>query len=304
MKISDLYSTNKLMLSFEVFPPARDGNIRDLLTVVDQLSCLQPDFISVTYGAGGSTQDMSLEIASGIKNDIGLEVLAHLTCVKATKDDIVAILDEFKKENIKNILALRGDPPEGEQVFQKTAGGFGYANELVEFIKANYNVSIGVAGYPEKHVEAPDLAADIENLRRKVDAGADFVITQLFFNNDDFYRFRDMAHKKGVDIPIIPGIFPIFNYKQITKIASLCGANIPNQLHDKLAGVIGKSDEVAKYGLEYAIHQSQDLLDSGIDGLHFYSMNKSRHVTKIVRDLHLYREEKYENKKRFAGGAV
>lgn len=292
------------MLSFEVFPPARNGNIKDLLTVVHQLALLDPDFVSVTYGAGGSTQDMSLEIASEIKNTIGLEVLAHLTCVQATKNDIVSILNEFKKRNIKNILALRGDPPQGEQFFQRTEGGFGYANELVEFIKANYNFSISVAGYPEKHMEAPSLAADIDNLKRKVDAGADFIITQLFFNNDDFYRFRDMAQNEGIDIPIIPGIFPIVNYKQIAKIASLCGANIPTHLNETLAGVSEDNDEVAKYGTEYAIRQSQDLLDNGIAGLHFYSMNKSHHVAKIVRELDLNREEKDEIKKRITGRAI
>lgn len=304
MKISNLYSTNRRTLSFEVFPPARDGSIKDLLTVVHELARLEPDFISVTYGAGGGTQDMSLEIASEIKNNIGLEVLAHLTCVQAKKADIAGILNDFKKENIKNILAMRGDPPQGEQVFQKTEGGFGYANELVEFIKANYNFSIGVAGYPEKHVEAPNLIVDMENLKRKVDAGADFIITQLFFDNDDFYRFRDMAQNKGIDIPIIPGIFPVFNYKQIAKIASLCGAKIPALLHDKLARVSENNNEVAKYGTEYAIRQSQDLLDNGIEGLHFYSMNKSRHVTKIVRELDLNREVNNERKKRITGGTV
>jgi methylenetetrahydrofolate reductase (NADPH) len=304
MKISNLYSTNKCTLSFEVFPPARDGSIEDLLTVVHELARLEPDFISVTYGAGGGTQHMSLEIASEIQNTIGLEVLAHLTCVQATKSDIAYILNEFKKGNIKNILAMRGDPPQGEQVFQKTEGGFGYANELVEFIKVNYNFSIGVAGYPEKHVEAPNLNVDIENLKRKVDAGADFIITQLFFDNDDFYRFRDMAQNKGINVPIIPGIFPIFNYKQIAKIASLCGAKIPAHLHDTLAGVSENNDEVAKYGTEYAIRQSQDLLDNGIAGLHFYSMNKSRHVTKIVRELYLNREVNNDSKKRITGGAV
>jgi methylenetetrahydrofolate reductase (NADPH) len=304
MKISNLYSTNRRTLSFEVFPPARDGSIKDLLTVVHELARLEPDFISVTYGAGGGTQDMSLEIASEIKNNIGLEVLAHLTCVQAKKADIAGILNDFKKENIKNILAMRGDPPQGAQVFQKTEGGFGYANELVEFIKANYNFSIGVAGYPEKHVEAPNLIVDMENLKRKVDAGADFIITQLFFDNDDFYRFRDMAQNKGIDIPIIPGIFPVFNYKQIAKIASLCGAKIPALLHDKLARVSENNNEVAKYGTEYAIRQSQDLLDNGIEGLHFYSMNKSRHVTKIVRELDLNREVNNERKKRITGGTV
>ena len=287
MKISDLYATKKLTLSFEVFPPARNGSVKDLVKTVHHLACMKPAFISVTYGAGGGTQDMSLEIASEIRNDVGLEVLSHLTCVQATKDDIDGILTDFEKGNIKNVLALRGDPPKGKETFSKTEGGFGYASELVEFIKKNYGFSIGVAGYPEKHTEAPSLIDDIENLKRKVDAGADFIITQLFFNNDDFYRFRDMAQNRGIDIPIIPGIFPIFNYKQIAKIASLCGAKIPDYFNDTLARVSKDNDEVAKHGIEYAIRQSQNLLDNGTAGLHFYSMNRSCHVTRIVRELDL-----------------
>lgn len=304
MKISNFYSSNKLTLSFEVFPPARDGDIRDLVRTVHRLARLEPDFISVTYGAGGSTQGMSLEIASEIKNDVGLEVLSHLTCVQATKDDIISILTDLEDGNIKNVLALRGDPPKGEEVFRKTEGGFGYASELVEFIKRNYSFSIGVAGYPEKHMEAPTLTQDIENLKRKVDAGADFIITQLFFDNGDFYRFRDMARSRGIEIPIIPGIFPVFNYKQIAKIASLCGAKIPFYFKGIMTGVSANNDEIAKYGMEYAIRQSQDLLSNGVEGLHFYIMNKSRYVTKIVRELDLNSEERDENKKRITGGTI
>ena len=290
MKITNLFAENELTLSFEVFPPAREGKLDSLYSVIEELVELNPHFISVTFGAGGSTRDMTIEIASRIKNHIDTEVLAHLTCVQATKDDTAGILDDFKKENIKNILALRGDPPKGENIFVKTEGGFGYANELVEFIKAYDDFSIGVAGYPEEHIEAPSLDLDIMNLKRKVDAGADFVITQLFFNNDDFYRFRDMAVAKGIGVPIIPGIFSIFNYSQISKIALLCGAKIPSRLHDKLYKVSEKGGEVERYGTEYAIYQSEDLIKNNVSGLHFYSMNRSRHVMQIVRELHLNRK--------------
>jgi len=290
MKIRDLFVENNFVLSFEVFPPAGNGNVENLFSVIDELVKLEPDFFSVTYGAGGTTHDMSLEITSRIKNDVGWEVLAHLTCVQATKEDIAGILDEFKKGNIENILALRGDPPKEEKVFTKTEGGFEHADELVEFIKTRDDFSIGVAGYPECHIEAPNLDIDIMNLKRKVDAGADFIITQLFFNNDDFYRFRDMAVAMGIGIPIIPGIFPILNYKQISKIASLCGARIPSKLHDKIYRVSEKNEEVEKYGTEYALHQSEDLIKNIVPGMHFYSMNKSRHIAQIVQELPLSRK--------------
>lgn len=289
MKIKDLFLKETFVLSFEVFPPVRDGNIDELFTTIDELVMVNPTFISVTYGAGGSTQDMTFEIASRIKNHVGTEVLTHLTCVQATNQDIKEILEHLDRENIRNILALRGDPPQGEQTFTKTAGGFGYANELVEFINTNGDFSIGVAGYPEGHIEAPTIDVDIENLKRKVDAGADFIITQLFFNNDDFYRFRDKAASCGITVPIIPGIFPIFNFKQIAKIASLCGAVIPKPLFDQLSTVSDRSHEVAKYGVDYALHQSEDLLGNDIPGLHFYSMNRSDYVTHIVQQLKIDR---------------
>jgi len=290
MKIRDILQKNKFILSLEVFPPAREGKLDSLYSVIEELVKLNPHFISVTFGAGGSTRDMTIEIASKIKNHNDTEVLAHLTCVQATKDDTAGILDDFKKENIKNILALRGDPPKEENVFVKTEGGFGYANELVKFVKAYDDFSIGVAGYPECHIEAPNPDTDITNLKRKVAAGADFIITQLFFNNDDFYRFRDKAVSRKIAVPIIPGIFPIFNYAHISKIASLCGAKIPSRLHDKIYKVSERSEEVEKYGTEYAIRQSQDLSENDVSGLHFYSMNRSQHVMQIVRELSLNRK--------------
>lgn len=285
MKIRELLKDDKRTLSFEFFPPKREGNIESLYLAIKELITLTPSFVSVTYGAGGSTRDKTVEIASKIKNDFEQEVLAHLTCVQSTRDDIAEILGDLKEHNIENILALRGDPPEDEEVFLKVEGGFGYANELVEFIHSHDQYSIGVAGYPEGHIEAPNLDIDIVNLKRKVDAGADFIITQICFENDNIYRFRDMALALGIDTPIIAGIFPVFNFKQIQKMTTLCGATIPSKLESSLLRVSDKSEEVEKYGIEYAIRQSEDLLKNDISGLHFYSMNKSSHVIKIVEEL-------------------
>lgn len=275
MKINDILSHKKFSLSFEVFPPVREGNIEILFSTIRELKELKPDFISVTYGAGGKTRDKSIEIASKVKKEIGMEVLAHLTCVQATKDDISGILDEFKREGIENILALRGDPPEGEMHFVRTPGGFAYASDLVEFITAHDDFSIGVAGYPEGHVEVPSLETDMMNLKRKVDAGADFIITQLFFNNDYFYGFRDRALDIKIHVPIIPGIFPILNYKQITRVVALSGVKIPPELGNKIEKVKDKPEEVEKYGIEYAMIQVEDLMKNEIRGLHLYCMNRS-----------------------------
>jgi len=285
MKIKDIFDNHTPVLSLEVFPPVRDGTADRLFTVIERLSELSPDFISVTYGAGGTTHDMSVDIARDLKKKGAVEVMAHLTCVGATGGEIEQVLGDLTRGNVKNILALRGDPPAGQTRFVKRNGGFEYASELVEFIKRYNFFSIGVAGYPEGHFEAPSFEADIANLKKKVEAGADFVITQLFYNNDDFYRFRDAALRTGIEVPIIPGIFPIFNYRQIQKIASLCGAKLPKSLHDRLYRVRDDSKVVEEYGIDYALRQSEDLIKNGVPGLHFYSMNRSRHVERIVRNL-------------------
>jgi methylenetetrahydrofolate reductase (NADPH) len=289
MKIKNLFSEKKFILSFEVFPPKREGTLESLYITIKELAELKPDFISVTYGAGGSTREKTIEISSKVKNGFDLEVLAHLTCVQSTRDDIARILDCLKEQNIENILALRGDHPEGTEKFTKTEGGFGFANELVQFIKTRSDFSVGVAGYPEGHIDAPNLKVDMINLKRKVDAGADFIITQLFFNNDAFYNFRDRALALRIDIPIIPGIFPILSYNQITRIASLAGVRIPARLVEKVEKNKDKPEEVEKYGIEYAIIQAEDMIKNGIVGLHLYCMNKSRPVKKILAELSLPR---------------
>ena len=287
MLIRDLFGQKKRTLSFEVFPPVREGNLESLFKTVAELKELKPDFISVTYGAGGGTRDKTIEIASRVQNEFGSEALAHLTCVAATRDDIARIVEEMKKHNIENILALRGDPPKGEEKFVRPAGGFGFANELVSFIRELNGFCIGVAGYPEGHPEASSFDDDLKNLKKKVDAGADFIVTQLFFNNDDFYRFRDRALALKINVPIIPGIFPILNYKQVLRITELCGAKIPSALGEKLCWLKDKPEDVEKYGIEYAQKQARDLLHNEVRGLHLCTMNQSRAARKIVRELGL-----------------
>lgn len=285
MSICELFGKGRKTLSFEVFPPVREGNLEKLFTAIGEIRKLQPDFISVTYGAGGGTRDMTLEIASTVKNSFHQEVLAHLTCVGSQKEDLARILDDFKKGGIKNIMALRGDPPRGETRFQRAEGCFGYANELVEFIRERDDFCIGVAGYPEGHPEASSFEEDLQNLKRKVSAGADFIITQLFFDNQDFYRFRNRAAAIGITVPIIPGIFPLLSYKQIPRIVSLGGSAIPSALEGGLRNLEDSPENSEKFGIDYAIGQCRDLLENGVPGLHIYCMNRAGTAIDITKAL-------------------
>jgi len=296
MKIRDLFSRKTPTLSFEVFPPAREGNLESLYETIRELGDWKPDFISVTYGAGGSTRDKTIEIASKVKKDFHHEVLAHLTCVNASQDDIAAILDALKNENIENILALRGDPPQGTERFIRPRDGFGFANELVTFIRSRTDFCVGVAGYPEGHCEASSFEEDVRNLRKKVDAGADFVITQLFFVNDDYYRFRETTRKNGIRVPLIPGIFPILNYKQSQKIGALCDPKIPSPLREKIEKYKDKPEEIEKYGIEHATRQSADLLRNEAPGLHICSMNRSVPARRILTDIRFDRSQRASEK--------
>ena len=288
MLIRDLFNQKKRTLSFEVFPPVREGNLESLFATIAELEELKPDFISVTYGAGGGTRDKTIEIASRVKNEIRSEALAHLTCVASSRDDIARILEDMKAQNIENILALRGDPPRGEERFVRPEGGFGFANELVEFIKAHGAFSIGVAGYPEGHPEAPSVEDDLKNLKRKVDAGADFIVTQLFFHNDDFYRFRDRCEAIGISVPIVPGILPVTALPQLRRVVAMCGANVPKALMERLETHPDNSQGQFDVGVYHAIRQVEDLVSRGsCRGVHFYCLNKSRSVATILRPLTL-----------------
>ena len=287
MKFSDIYDNKKgkHIISYEVFPPKNDMDFTGVYQTIEDLKDINPDYVSVTYGAGGSNRDKTLESASTIKNKMGIEVAAHLTCVNATIQDTDKMLERFKKENIENILALRGDPPYGQENFTQTIGGFAYASQLIEHINKNGDFGIAAAGYPEKHPEAPSLDADIENLKRKIDNGATNVITQLFFNNEDFYKYRELCCKKNIKVKIEPGIMPILNFKSVQRMVSLCGAKIPEKLLSDLEKNQDNKEAIEKIGIDYAIEQISNLLDNEIDGIHFYAMNKSKEIKKIYHAL-------------------
>ncbi len=285
MKISQILSRGQQTFSFEFFPPKSDDGFEQLYQTIENLKPWNPGYISVTYGAGGSTRSKTLDLVCRIKHQIELESMAHLTCVGHTADEIRGILDLLKEKGIENILALRGDPPQGEEKFVKTENGFEYGNELVAFIKKNYSFCLGIAGYPEGHVECPDKAADLENLKRKVDAGADFIVTQLFFDNRFFIEFLERARAIGIKIPIIPGIMPIINAKQTKRFTKMCGASIPSDLLRRLEEYQEDSLAIGKIGVEHATRQCEELLKLGVPGIHFYTLNRSKATLNILENL-------------------
>lgn len=288
MRIRDLFSSRKFVLSIEVFPPKTEAGDVGLYQALGNLKKYGPDFVSCTYGAGGSTQGRTIEICRRIQSDFGLTATSHFTCVGASRDELLDWLRQATGEGIHNIMALRGDPPKGEQSFRAKDGGLSHANELVTLIRSHYpEMGIGVAGYPEKHPEAADLETDLSNLVRKVDAGADAVFTQLFYSNDAFLRFRDRCHQLGIRVPIVPGIMPITEFSRIQRITSMCGAVIPSALSSRLEAV--QSDATAQFeiGVEYAIEQCRNLIQQGVPGIHFYVLNRSESSERILDALAL-----------------
>ncbi|WP_457638576.1 methylenetetrahydrofolate reductase [NAD(P)H] [Persephonella sp.] len=284
MKISHLLKDIKRSISFEFFPPKTEEGEKALFETIKELEYINPTFVSVTYGAGGSTRERTIRVVKKIHRETSLTVMAHQTCIGHTKSQIEEILSEYKNEGVQNILALRGDIPQGqEESFVFPPDGCRYASELVEFIRNRFGdwFSIGVAAYPEGHPESPDLETDIYYFKKKVDAGAEFAITQMFFDNRYFYHFMELVEKAGIKIPVIPGIMPVTNFKQIKKFADMCGATIPKQLIEKLQPVADRPEEVEKIGIEFAVKQCEDLLKNGVKGLHFYTLNKSRATIKI-----------------------
>lgn len=295
MKIIDILKRDGRAFSFEFFPPKDEDGMGKLYVTVNTLKTLRPSFVSVTYGAGGSTRAKTVTLVEKIKSEIGIESMAHLTCVGHTREELFQILTELKDAGVENVLALRGDPPKGETIFVKPEGGFEYASELVSTIREHFDFCIGVAGYPEGHVECPDKQKDLEHLKIKVEAGADFIITQLFFNNEPYLRFADAAQKIGIHTPIIPGIMPITNFQQIKRFASMCGATIPKSLHDELENVQENTQDVEKIGIEYATKQCDELLRRGVPGIHFYTLNKSTATKTIFENLSRSWDEKLKN---------
>jgi methylenetetrahydrofolate reductase (NADPH) len=290
--IRDIYAGRRAdghpAVSFEFFPlKTEEGERTFFEKTVPALARLKPDFASVTYGAGGGTRAKTLAIVDRLQRDFGVPTMAHLTCVGSTREQIRDVLDEARGLGIRNILALRGDPPGGGE-FVRTPGGFEFAFELVQAIREFGGFGIGVAGFPEGHVACREgKHVDWERLRAKIDAGADFVVTQLFFDNADFFEFRDELAKHGVKAPVVPGIISVASAAQIRKFGALCGAKIPPKLQAGL-DKFGHDDEAtAEFGLEYATRQCEDLLRAGVPGLHFYTLNKARSATAILKDLGL-----------------
>jgi methylenetetrahydrofolate reductase (NADPH) len=284
-RIDQILGKGKPVISFEFFPPKTEAGFNSLYQTINELQPLQPSYVSVTYGAGGSTRSKTVELVEKIQNNLKLRAMAHLTCVGHTAGEIGGILDDLWKANIRNVLALRGDPQAGQTNFVATEGGFAYADQLVSYVRSRHDFSIGVAGYPEGHPQCLNRMRDLENLKRKVDNGGCFVVTQLFFDNTDFYRFRETARLMGITVPIVAGIMPILNVAQIKRFVSMCGAKIPQRLLVKLETLEANPDDVYDAGVEYATRQCQDLLFNGVDGLHFYTLNKSKATADICRSL-------------------
>jgi methylenetetrahydrofolate reductase (NADPH) len=289
MRIDQILAAGQPAFSFEFFPPKTQAGERNLYAALSELRTLDPSFVSVTYGAGGSTREKTIEIVKRIREEYGLEAMAHFTCVGATVPQLQATLDEMEQAGIDNVLALRGDPPAGQEHWTKTEGGLEYSRELVELIGNGYPFAIGAACFPETHIHAESPKADLEHLAEKVAAGVDFLITQLFFENDVYFAFVDRARAIGIEVPIIPGIMPITHAGQVERMASMCGASIPAGLHRELHAREENPEAVLDFGVAYATLQCAELLAGGAPGIHFYTLNRSPATRAIVSALKLSR---------------
>ncbi|MEE2934667.1 MAG: methylenetetrahydrofolate reductase [NAD(P)H] [Planctomycetota bacterium] len=287
MTLASHYTGTRCAISFELFPPKTEAGMDSLCDNVRRLTEFQPSFFTCTYGAGGSTREKTLQVLLKVRQITDAPVASHLTCVGATVEQLENYLAAAQEQQTDYIVALRGDPPQGTDQFVAVEGGLKYANELVELIRAKYSsYGIAVAGYPETHQEAVDAKTDLENLKRKVDAGADLVITQLFYDNVDFFRFRERCEQAGINVPIIPGILPVTNFKQAQRIASMCKANIPASLQQAMT----ENDNPAgqfEIGVEHARKQTLDLMEQGVPGIHYYVLNKSEAAAALLDGMQL-----------------
>ena len=284
MKIKDILTTTR-PVSFEFFPPRSADGIAAVLETLDELKSYCPDFISVTYGAGGSTRSFTEEITIQAKRLAGVEVMAHLTCVGQTVEEIDSVLKRLESEGVENVIALRGDPPRGETAFVPVEGGFQHATDLLKHVTSNYKFGLAAACYPEGHTESVDLDSDLDYVKMKVDNGADFLVTQLFYDNRHYFDFVDRAKSVGICVPIVPGVLPVLNSAQVRRFTSLSGSEIPQDL-DKLLDKYADSDNSARdMGVEYATAQVRELWDSGVPGVHFYVLNRSYSVSRILDNL-------------------
>ncbi len=285
MQVREAYGDGRFGLSFELYPPKTATGDATLFRHLDELVAFSPSFITCTYGAGGSTRHKTFEIVAEVRRRYGCSVASHLTCVGSTVDQLRSYLAEAHERGIENIVALRGDPPKGDTAFRPVAGGFSYANELVSLIRGEFpQFGIAVAGYPETHQEAASPEADLENLKRKVDAGGSVIVTQLFYDNADLLRFRDRCRRLGITVPIVPGILPVTNFAQIRRITSLCGARLPRSFLAALERA-STDEEQFEVGVEFAIRQVRELLDANVPGVHFYVLNQSPAAVRVLQSL-------------------
>ena len=281
--VAQFYTSEHKGLSFELFPPKTDQGDAALMRHMEVLMQFSPVYITCTYGPGGSTQTKTMDVITAVKTAFDVPVASHLTCVGSTADDLRSYLEEASRKEVDFLVALRGDPPQGDSKFQAVEGGFSYANELVEFIRAEFpQFGMAVAGYPEVHQEALSAESDLENLKRKVDAGADIVITQLFYDNTDYFDFCDRCETAGIEVPIVPGILPVTNLAQIQRITSLCGSKLPDQFVQRLSQKEDDADWQFEVGVEFAAAQVKELIDQGAAGVHFYVLNKSQATLRVL----------------------
>ncbi len=289
MRIPELYARPEPTISFEFFPPKTDEAEATLFReTVPALKRLGPSFISVTYGAGGGTRDRTLRIVNRVRREFGIESMAHLTCVGSTRDMLGGVLDEAHTLGIENILALRGDPPKGETTFKAVEGGFAFAVDLIRFVKDRNHFAVGAAGYPEGHIECQDKRLDWERTIAKVDAGAEFLITQLFYDTDDFLEFEDyLRNQRSITVPIVPGVLPFLSTEQIKRFTTLCGAKLPDSIRHKLEAFASDDESVRKLGVEVCTAMCRRLLDHGVPGLHLYCLNRHASCTEILHNLGL-----------------
>ncbi|MDA7977602.1 MAG: methylenetetrahydrofolate reductase [NAD(P)H] [Pirellulales bacterium] len=286
MRVGEAYGPGKFGLSFELFPPKTDKSERALYDNLTELMKFEPSYVTCTYGAGGTTRDKTLDVVANVKQRYQVSVAAHLTCVGSTVEQLLDYLRDAQQQGVENIVALRGDPPRGDSEFKPVPGGLSYANELVTLIRREIDqFGIAVAGYPEKHLESATLDLDLQNLKRKVDSGADVVITQLFYDNANFFHFCERANSLGIDVPIVPGILPVTNLAQIKRISSLCGAVLPDSFAADLESAGDDTDAQFEIGVAYAQQQVQELIDAGVPGVHFYVLNKSKATARILRTV-------------------
>ena len=285
MKVVELFGRDRPVFSFEFFPPRTDKGFETLFRTIADLKRLDPGFVSVTWGAGGSTRRKTIELVSRIQREAGLTAMAHLTCVGADRQELAEILDLLRDQGIENVLPLRGDPPKDQPDFQAAPGGFGHANELLEFIHTRWSFCTPAACYPETHIEAPSPETDLQNLVRKVEAGADFLITQLFFDNADYFAFVERARAAGIGVPIVAGIMPITGTTNVPRIAKMCGARIPDELQAAIDAAGGDPERTDAVGVGWATLQCRELLERNVAGIHFYTLNRSPATRRIHESL-------------------